>query len=128
LHELRALPQRRFRLANIELPKTEAWAQRQREKGVLRRMLDVVNEPRFKFYVKEGRLYTMKTKVPGVWEEVAERIRDQTIAEKEEQERKSRDEGAAVVKRPVVLAKKPNKPVLKVDERLRRQTTRSLRK
>lgn len=88
----------------------------------------MINEPRFKFYVKEGRLYTMKTKVPGVWEEVAERIRDQTVAEREEQERKSRDGGVVVVRKPVVLGKKVSKPVLKVDERIKRQTTRSLRK
>ncbi|KAH7563574.1 hypothetical protein BM1_00621 [Bipolaris maydis] len=128
LHELRALPQRRFRLANIELPKTDAWAQRQREKGIFKRVLDVINEPRFKFYVKEGRLYTMKTKVPGVWEEVAERIRDQTIVEREEQERRSRDGAVAVTRKPVVPAKRVSKPVLKVDERIKRQTTRSLRK
>lgn len=88
----------------------------------------MINEPRFKFYVKEGRLYTMKTKVPGVWEEVAERIRDQTIVEREEQERRSRDGAVAVTRKPVVPAKRVSKPVLKVDERIKRQTTRSLRK
>ncbi|USP82276.1 hypothetical protein yc1106_09550 [Curvularia clavata] len=127
LHELRALPERRFRLANIELPKTDAWAQRQREKGVLRRVLDVINEPRFKFYVKEGRSYTMKTKVPGVWEEVAARIRDQTLAEKEEQEKKARNDVLAA-RKPVVVAKRVIKPVVKVDEKIKRQTTRNLRK
>ncbi|KAJ4374309.1 hypothetical protein N0V83_003050 [Neocucurbitaria cava] len=84
LHELRALPPMKMRLANIELPKTEAWAQRQREKGIFKRMAEVIQEPRYKFYVKEGRLYTMKTGVPGVWEEVARRIQDQTVAEKDE--------------------------------------------
>jgi hypothetical protein len=59
------------------------WVQRQREKGVFRRMMEVINEPRFKFYVKEGRLYTMKTGVPGVWEEVARRIQEQTADETE---------------------------------------------
>ncbi|EOA85846.1 uncharacterized protein SETTUDRAFT_110758 [Exserohilum turcica Et28A] len=129
LHELRALPQRRFRLANIELPKTEAWAQRQREKGILRRMIDVINEPRFKFYVKEGRLYTMKTGVPGVWEEVAARIRDQTVAETDEAERKNYVGGnAGVAKKPVVVAKRVVKPVGKVDDSIKRQTTRLARK
>lgn len=94
----------------------------------MKRVLDVINEPRFKFYVKEGRLYTMKTKVPGVWEEVAERIRDQTVAEREEQERKSRDGAVVVARKPVVLAKRVSTPVLKVNERIKRQTTRGLRK
>ncbi|KAL5114976.1 hypothetical protein ACEQ8H_007149 [Pleosporales sp. CAS-2024a] len=80
LHELRALPPRKLRLANIEIPKTAHWAKRQRAKGILRRMYEVMNEPRFKFYIKEGRLYTMKTGVPGVWEEVAKRIQEQTVA------------------------------------------------
>lgn len=43
-----------------------------------RRVLEVINEPRFKFYVKEGRNYTIKTGVPGVWENVARAIQQQT--------------------------------------------------
>ncbi|KAJ4357284.1 uncharacterized protein N0V89_001859 [Didymosphaeria variabile] len=69
-HELRASP-RKFRFANIELPKNDAWKQRQREKSLLTRAWEFVEERRFKFYVKESRAYTMKTGVPGVWEEVA---------------------------------------------------------
>jgi hypothetical protein len=86
LHELRALPPRKLRIANIELPKSDAWAQRQRAKGIFKRMYDVINEPRFKFYVKEGRTFTQKSKVPGVWEEVAKRIQRQTIAEEKKRE------------------------------------------
>lgn len=81
LHELRALPPRKMRLANIELPKTDAWVERQRAKGIFKRMYEVASEPRFKFYIKEGRLYTMKTGVPGMWEAIAQRIRDQTNEE-----------------------------------------------
>jgi hypothetical protein len=118
LHELRALPPKKLRLANIEIPKSDEWARRQREKGFMRRMLGVVSEPRWKFYVKEGRTYTMKTGVPGVWEEVATRIREQTVAEIE-----SRGETKTVLKRLVVAAQKPVVPVVK--ERLKRQTART---
>ena len=120
LHELRSLPDKKLRLANIELPKNDAWAKRQREKGVFRRMLEVINEPRFKFYVKEGRLYTMKTGVPGVWEEVANRIRDQTVAEEEEAERAKLGGG----KKRGVVVRRPVKPVVRVVERTKRQTRR----
>ncbi|KAK7189353.1 hypothetical protein DPSP01_013950 [Paraphaeosphaeria sporulosa] len=77
-HELRALPPRKFRFANIELPKSAAWAQRQREKSLFKRAWEFVEERRFKFYVKEGVAYTMKTGVPGVWEEVARGIKART--------------------------------------------------
>ncbi|OWY45814.1 hypothetical protein AA0117_g10178 [Alternaria alternata] len=119
LHELRALPPKRFRLANIELPKSDAWAQRQREKGIVKRMGEVVREPRFKFYVKEGRLYTMKTGVPGVWEEVAKRIQEQTV----EEEKVVKGLG---VKRPAVQlgARKLIRPAVKVGDKVKRQTTR----
>lgn len=82
-HELRALPPRKFRFANIELPKNDAWKQRQREKSLLKRAWEFIEERRFKFYVKESRAYTMKTGVPGVWEEVARAIRERTEREKE---------------------------------------------
>jgi hypothetical protein len=94
---------------------------------VLRRVVEVVSEPRFKFYVKEGRLYTMKTGVPGVWEEVARRIQEQT-AEEEKKVEDERAGKASVVKRPVVGTRKLLRPVVKVDERMKRQTTRQLKK
>jgi hypothetical protein len=118
LHELRALSPKKLRLANIEITKSDEWARRQREKGLVRRMLGVVSEPRWKFYVKEGRTYTMKTGVPGVWEEVATRIREQTVAENE-----GKGQTKTVVRRPIVVAQKPVVPVVK--ERLRRQTART---
>jgi hypothetical protein len=123
LHELRALPPRKLRLANIELPKTPEWVKRQREKGIFQRMFDVVNEPRFKFYVKEGRLYTMKTGVPGVWEEVAIRIQQQTITGKEEPEKtKTGAQKPTMVRKPVQLVTPAEKQVIQ------RQTTRQLRR
>jgi len=117
LHELRALPPSRFRLANIELPKGSEWRARQREKGWAKRFMEVVREPRFKFYVKEGRAYTMKTGVPGVWEEVAQRIKEQSVELKG-------DDGK-IERRISVVAKKP---ALRVEERIKRQTTRTVRR
>jgi hypothetical protein len=127
LHELRALPSRRMRLANIEIPKSDAWAARQRAKGIWRRFLDVVNEPRFKFFVKEGRLYTMKTGAPGVWEEVARRIQQQTLEEAEREALKRGD--VEVLKKNKVVARRPvvRRPVVpsEVRERVKRQTARA---
>jgi hypothetical protein len=38
----------------------------------------ILNEPRNKFYVKEGLAYTHRTGVAGVWENVAKAIQEQT--------------------------------------------------
>jgi hypothetical protein len=117
LHELRALPPKKMRLANIELPKSDAWAKRQREKGIFKRIYEVISEPRFKFYVKEGRTYTMKTGVPGVWEEVAKRIQEQTADES----RSPEVQGKSGLRRPLI--RKPLPPVVP-RERIKRQTSR----
>lgn len=128
LHELRALPGKRFRLANLEIPKNDEWARRQREKGVWKRMLEVVAEPRYKFFVKEGKMFTQKTGVPGVWEEVAMRIRGQTTrAGKAEKKGLTGPRGAVrrpAIKGPVVL----KRPAKLVDEAsVKRQTARTPR-
>lgn len=120
LHELRALPPKKMRLANIELPKSDDWVKRQREKGIFRRMVEIVNEPRFKFYVKEGRTYTMKTGVPGVWEEVARRIQEQTAAEQEREKLIGTGTKRSAVNRPVA------KPISQ--ERIKRQTARAFKR
>jgi hypothetical protein len=100
LHELRALPPKRMRVANIGIAKTEDEIRRERAKGWGRRVLSVLNEPRWKFYVKEGRAYTARTGMPGVWEEVAKRIQEQSnLAEETGKSQKSRL-GAA--KKPVL--------------------------
>ncbi|KAF1914083.1 hypothetical protein BDU57DRAFT_521259 [Ampelomyces quisqualis] len=116
LHELRALPPKKMRLANIEFPKSEEWAKRQREKGIFRRILEVISEPRYKFYVKEGRTYTIKTGVPGVWEEVAKRIQIQTDAERDD------SQPAHGMQRTIV-----RKPVQRtiLQEKIKRQTART---
>ncbi|KAH7406325.1 hypothetical protein DE146DRAFT_439199 [Phaeosphaeria sp. MPI-PUGE-AT-0046c] len=119
IHELRALPSKKLRFANIELPKSEGWAQRQRAKGIYRRMLEVLSEPRHKFYVKEGRSYTMRTKVPGVWEEVARRIQEQTVAADTASEPTK-----AGTRLPIL--RKPALPVISRD-RIKRQTARATR-
>jgi hypothetical protein len=81
LSELRALPPQKGRFANIELPKTKEWRQNQKKKAIYMRFWEVLAEPRFKFYVKEGRSYTVKTGVPGVWENVAMAIQQRTLKE-----------------------------------------------
>ncbi|KAF2818781.1 hypothetical protein CC86DRAFT_363878 [Ophiobolus disseminans] len=118
LHELRALPPRKMRLANIELPKNNAWVKRQREKGLFKRIYEIISEPRFKFYVKEGKLYTMKTGVPGVWEEVARRIQEQTQTELD-----VTGQMKTGVKKPVIV-RRPAPPVI-IRERVKRQTSRA---
>ena len=81
-HELRALPPHPLRFANIVLPKSEAWRKRQAEKSLLKGLWEFIEEKRFKFYVKEGKAYTMRTGVPGVWEEVVNGIKERTEQDK----------------------------------------------
>ncbi|CAA9965177.1 hypothetical protein PTMSG1_08536 [Pyrenophora teres f. maculata] len=131
LHELRALPSSRFRLANIELPKSAEWRERQKEKGWGKRMWEVLNEQRFKFYVKEGRAYTVRTGVPGVWEEVAERIREQSAETEEGGKEGKMGKGTGVGGRGLksksgAVAEKM--PALRVEERMKRQTTRVVKR
>ena len=121
LHELRALPPGKLMFANFELVKSKEWAKQQGEKGTFRRILEILNEPRFKFYVKEGRFYTMKTKVPGVWEQVSQRIQEQTVFEKDEWNIAKHNARRATVLR------KPMRPAMANDAQvvLKRQTSRS---
>ncbi|KAL5378247.1 hypothetical protein PMIN06_010888 [Paraphaeosphaeria minitans] len=119
-HELRALPPRKFRFANIELPKSVAWTQRQRAKSLLKRAWEFVEERRFRFYVKEGVAYTMKTGVPGVWEEVARGIRARTET-KGEKKGAGRDGTRRIASNKSVPAKKDVR--VQVPE-VRRQTSR----
>lgn len=129
LHELHALPPMKFRLANIEIPKTNEWATRQREKGIWKRMLEVIAEPRYKFFVKEGKMFTAKTGVPGVWEEVAIRIKGQTnkaiVQENCAVTVPRRAIRRPVVKGPVVL-RRPARPAVE-ETIVKRQTARSSR-
>jgi hypothetical protein len=109
-----------MRLANIELPKNDEWAKRQRGKGIFKRMYEVISEPRYKFYVKEGRTYTMKSGVPGVWEQVANRIQEQTAAESATSDQVKSSNRKTVVRR-------PTQPIIS-QERVKRQTARALKK
>ncbi|KAF2727392.1 hypothetical protein EJ04DRAFT_517280 [Polyplosphaeria fusca] len=75
LHELRALDTQRWRYANIG---REASNVSEDKKSIWRSFLGIINEPRFKFYVKPGLAYTHRTGVGGVWENVAKIIQEQT--------------------------------------------------
>ena len=68
----------------------------------------------------------MRTGVPGVWEEVAQRIKEQT-AELEGGKDGEKEKIAKVVgvEKGRLVGKKP---VLKVEERIKRQTTRVVRR
>jgi hypothetical protein len=55
--------------------------------GTLKRIWWVMQEPRYKFYVKEGRAYTVPTGVPGVWDDVAKAIMRQTVESAEKAEK-----------------------------------------
>ena len=114
------MPPMKLRLANIELPKNDQWVKRQREKGIFKRMFDVLNEPRFKFYVKEGRWYTTKSGVPGVWEEVAARIHGQTFAKSGEKGRVINGVNTPVVARRPISASRPA-----IRATIKRQTSRA---
>jgi hypothetical protein len=74
LSELRALPSARGRFANIERVKTKELEKLYQQKSWWRKILQFVNEPRWKFYVKEGRAYTMRTGYAGIWENIAHEI------------------------------------------------------
>lgn len=117
--ELRALPQRKFRFANIEIPKAAAWRKRQSEKNMWWKIKEFISEPRFKFFVKEGKLYTMRSGVPGVWEEVAKKIQQQTVPEGMTGSKKATVQPARSIK-PIKLIEDVEKP-----KSIRRQTYRS---
>jgi hypothetical protein len=77
-----------------------------------------LNEPRFKFYVKEGRNYTIKTGVPGVWENVARAIQQQSA---ETVAKESSRVGAGAVGTKQKLVNEAQAQIKKV----KRQTARS---
>jgi hypothetical protein len=133
LSELRALPPQKGRFANIELPKTKEWRQNQKKKPIYMRFWEVLAEPRFKFYVKEGRSYTVKTGVPGVWENVAMAIQQRTLKEAADkvtaaakEKMKATGSRNLVPRRPVrpVTPAMPVKVTQPVVPKLKRQTLR----
>ncbi|KAF1958568.1 hypothetical protein CC80DRAFT_407649 [Byssothecium circinans] len=127
LSEMRALPARRFRMANLERIKGRHWEEEKKEKSLGKKVWELVNEPRWKFYVKEGRACTVRTGVPGVWEEVARVIGEQTKRAEEKEMGKAGlgkarglDRRTGTVKRLTKVAER------KVPEAtIRRQTFRS---
>jgi hypothetical protein len=133
LSDLRALSPQKGRLANFELPKSTEWRQNQKKKPLHLRFWEIIAEPRFKFYVKEGRNYTVTTGVPGVWENVAMTIQRQThkeavdkVAAAAKEKMKSAGSRNTAPRRPVrpVTPTIPVKPVRPVAPKLKRQTSR----
>ncbi|PVI02364.1 hypothetical protein DM02DRAFT_560015 [Periconia macrospinosa] len=88
LNELRALPPRRFRMANLQRLKSKSYHEEQKKKAWQQKLWQLVNEPRWKFYVKEGTSFTVRTGVPGVWESIAASIKEQTDREMEKKGQK----------------------------------------
>ncbi|CAI6336048.1 unnamed protein product [Periconia digitata] len=124
LGEMRALPPRRFRMANLQRLKAKSWREDQRKKTPGQKLWELVMEPRWKFYVKEGSSYTVRTGVPGVWEEVAMRIKEQTEHEVEKGAKKTIGARLGALKTGTVLTKPLGavKPPLRP---IKRQTSRS---
>jgi hypothetical protein len=60
----------------------------------------------------------MKTGVPGVWEEVARRIKDQTVAERD-----NADHAKSGLKKPITVRKAVQPTITR--ERVKRQTARA---
>jgi hypothetical protein len=105
------------------MPKTDAWRKRQAEKSWGTKFMEFVKEPRYKFYVKEGRTFTIRSGVPGVWEEVAKKIQEQTIMEAEGKETGVRGGRRSLVPaRPVKTDSDTRRPKV---ASLRRQTSRT---
>jgi hypothetical protein len=133
LSDLRTLSPQKGRLANIELPKSKEWRQNQKNKPIHLRFWEIIAEPRFKFYVKEGRNYTVTTGVPGVWENVAMTIQRQTLkdaadkvaaAAKEKMKATGSRNTASRRLARAVTPTIPVKPVRPVAPKLKRQTSR----
>lgn len=83
LFELRALPRHNWwRFANLERVLSERLAWKRREMSTWRKFLEVINEPRFKFHVREGRQFEANTPAGmGVWTNLSKAIRAQTNKE-----------------------------------------------
>jgi len=125
LSDLRALPPQRGRFANIQLLKTNEWHQQQKKINIFMKFWNILAEPRWKFYVKEGRSYTIRTKAPGVWENVALVIQQRT------REDAAKAKPAELQKQP--LPRRPIQPVTPITStklarpeppKLKRQTSR----
>lgn len=112
-------------LIQIERYRSPEWQRHQSQKPLYRKFLDVINEPRFKFYVKEGRNYTIKTSAgPGVWENVAKAISQQTTTAGAGKTRSANTSASAIenaIERNVDKVAVGNERKLRV---IRRQTAR----
>lgn len=79
----------------------------------------MLNEPRFKFYVKDGRRYTLPTGVPWVWPDVVRQIQRQTAEEAAGK--------AGKLGKGKVVEVKPQVEVERKKVALKRQTARPVR-
>lgn len=122
--ELRALPPSWWRVANLERVKSSAWLEMWANTPWYEKLWWTVKEPRWKFYVKPGRAYTVPTGVPGVWEDVAAAIMRQTEEVAKREARWVRA-GAKVKAKGVLPAKAvPGKPAKMVAEAARERRER----
>ena len=117
-------------MANLERIKGKNWEAEQKKKGVGRKLWNLVNEPRWKFYVKPGHAYTVRTGVPGVWEEIARVIQEQTAKIEAKGASKGLLGREKLSKQATITAKEPPKVTERKvpDTTIRRQTFRSARK
>jgi hypothetical protein len=74
LSEMHVLPPRRFGFANF-IRVLPAWQKKlDAQKSVFQKVVDVLSETRNKFYVKDDRAASKRSRAPGVWELVAKQI------------------------------------------------------
>lgn len=75
LSEMRALPSRWGRLANLERIRSPSLQREHAQRSAWKKALGFLAEPRFKFYVTEDVASTRRSRAPGVWENVLKEIR-----------------------------------------------------
>ena len=79
LGELRPLSPRWARFANFHRVLSSAARARLAQRSVWQKLFALMAEQRTKFYIKPGRFYTSHTPGPGVWENLAQAIQNQTL-------------------------------------------------
>lgn len=73
--EIRALPSRWGRLANLERIRTPRLQKELAQRSAWKKALGFLAEPRFKFYVTDDVASMRRSRAPGVWENVLKEIR-----------------------------------------------------
>lgn len=75
LSEMRALPSRWGRLANLERIRTPSLQRELAQRLAWKKALGFLAESRFKFYVTDDVASMRRSRAPGVWENVLKEIR-----------------------------------------------------